>query len=121
MTSALQEDIIPAVNSGSWVVRDRQRVACRSILLCLRQVVFLLGGKLTPDHGSISEPLAIGVYAVKKSMDIKGAAVGILGFGPIGMSVMLAAKAQGAGNFFVTDKIDARLSIALKEGADIYF
>ena len=32
---------------------------------------FPLTGKLTPDHGSISEPLAIGVYAVKKSGESK--------------------------------------------------
>jgi L-iditol 2-dehydrogenase len=77
---------------------------------------FPLGRKLTPDHGSISEPIAIGVYAVKKSNGIKGLNAGILGFGPIGMSVLLAAKAQGAANIYVTDKIDARLAIALKEG-----
>lgn len=82
---------------------------------------FPLRGKLTPDHGSISEPMAIGVYAVKKSIDIKGASVGIFGFGPIGMSVLLAAKAQGANDFYVSDKIDARLSIASKEGAAITF
>ena len=78
---------------------------------------FPLTGKLIPDHGSISEPLAIGVYAVKKSPEMKGLSVGILGFGPIGMSVMLAAKAQGAGKFYITDKIEERLSIARKEGA----
>jgi L-iditol 2-dehydrogenase len=78
---------------------------------------FPLDRRLTPDHGSISEPLAIGVYSVKKSGEIKGLKTGILGFGPIGMSVLLAAKAQGAGKIYVTDKIDARLSIALKEGA----
>jgi L-iditol 2-dehydrogenase len=78
---------------------------------------FPLRGGLTPDHGSISEPLAIGVYAVKKSGGIKGLDAGILGFGPIGMSVMLAARAEGAGSFLVTDKIQPRLAIALKEGA----
>jgi len=78
---------------------------------------FPLSGKLTPDHGSISEPLAIGVYAVKKSGGVKGLKIGIFGYGPIGMSVMLAAKAQCADNIYVTDKIDARLAIALKEGA----
>lgn len=80
---------------------------------------FLLKGNLIPDHGSISEPLAIGVYAVKKSGGIKGMETGILGFGPIGMSVMLAAKAQQAGNIYVTDKIDPRLRIAAREGAVI--
>jgi L-iditol 2-dehydrogenase len=78
---------------------------------------FPLHGKLTPDHGSISEPLAIGVYAVKKSGGVRSQKIGIIGFGPIGMSVMLAAEAQGADSVYVTDKIDPRLSIALKEGA----
>jgi L-iditol 2-dehydrogenase len=52
---------------------------------------------------------------------VKGLDVGILGFGPIGMSVMLAAKAEGARSFTVTDKIQSRLSIALKEGASALF
>jgi L-iditol 2-dehydrogenase len=82
---------------------------------------FPLKGRLIPDHGAISEPLAIGVYAVKKSGGVKGLDVGILGYGPIGMSVMLAAKAEGARSFTVTDKIQPRLAIALKEGASSLF
>lgn len=80
---------------------------------------FPLTGKLDPDHGAISEPLAIGVYAVKKSGGVKDRSIGILGYGPIGMSVMLAARAEGAGRIFVTDKINERLSIAEKEKADL--
>jgi L-iditol 2-dehydrogenase len=76
---------------------------------------FPMHGNLTADHGAISEPLAIGVYSVKKSGDLKDASVGIFGFGPIGMSVMLAAKAREAGPLFITDKIDERLLIANKE------
>jgi L-iditol 2-dehydrogenase len=75
---------------------------------------FPLPGNLGPDHGSISEPLAIGVYAVKKAGDVKGLKIGILGFGPIGMSVLLAAKAKGADSIYVTDKIDERLAIATR-------
>jgi len=74
---------------------------------------------LNPDNGVMSEPLALGVYSVKQSLPVKGSKIGILGFGPIGMSVMLAAKAQGATTIYVTDKIDARLLIAKKEGAKI--
>ncbi len=77
---------------------------------------FPLTGKLTPDHGAISEPLAIGIYAVKKSGSINGLNIGIFGFGPIGMSVLLAAKAVNAGKIFVTDKIGERLEIANREG-----
>jgi len=78
---------------------------------------FPLKGNLTTDHGSISEPLAIGVYAEKKSGGVNGLKTGILGYGPIGMSVMLAAKAKGVDKVYVTDLIDARLAIAAKEGA----
>lgn len=76
---------------------------------------FPLAEGLRPDHGSISEPMAIGVYAVKQSGGTKGLRIGILGYGPIGMSVMLAAKAEGTDYFYITDKIDRRLSIAMKE------
>jgi len=69
------------------------------------------------DEGAISEPLAIGVYAVKNSIPLNRATVGILGFGPIGMSVMLAAKASHAKAIFVTDKINQRLRLAQNEGA----
>lgn len=78
---------------------------------------FPLKGILTPDNGSISEPMAIGVYAVKKSGGVKDLNIGIFGFGPIGMSVMLAARTKGVGNIYVTDRIDDRLVIARKEGA----
>jgi len=79
---------------------------------------FPLSGNLSPDHGSISEPLAIGIYSVKKSGNIAGKSIAVLGFGPIGMSVLLAARAYGAERIYVTDKIDERLSIATKERAD---
>ncbi len=82
---------------------------------------FPLSGRLTSDHGAISEPLAIGVYAVKKSGGVKGLDIGILGYGPIGMSVMLAARAEGAGSFTVTDKIQPRLAMALKGRCNITF
>jgi L-iditol 2-dehydrogenase len=80
---------------------------------------FPLGERLTTDHGSISEPLAIGVYSVKKSGGVKNLNIGILGYGPIGMSVSLAAKAERAGNLYVSDMLTDRLNIAHKEGAAV--
>ena len=43
--------------------------------------------------------------------------MGILGCGPIGLSVLLPAKLQGARRIYVTDKIDSRLAAARKAGA----
>ena len=79
---------------------------------------FLLGDQMTYTEGAISEPLAIGVYAVNQSIEMKGATMGILGFGPIGMSVLLPAIAKGAQRIYVTDLIDQRLSIAKACGAN---
>ncbi|HEX2948512.1 MAG TPA: alcohol dehydrogenase catalytic domain-containing protein [Armatimonadota bacterium] len=70
------------------------------------------------DEAAISEPLTIGVYAVKSSIPLAGATVGILGAGPIGLSVLLPAKAQGAQKVMMTDKIDRRLQVAQAAGAD---
>ena len=69
------------------------------------------------DVATISEPLAIGVYAVKNSIPIRGAKVAILGMGPIGWSVMLPAMAYGAGAIYCTDRIPERCELARKGGA----
>jgi len=77
---------------------------------------FPLPKELNADHGSLSEPLSIGLYSVKKAGEISKSSIGILGFGPIGMSVLLFSRAHSVNNVYVTDKIDARLAIAGREG-----
>jgi L-iditol 2-dehydrogenase len=72
---------------------------------------------VTLDQGALSEPLSIGLYTVRSAGDIKGKAVGILGSGPIGLSVLQSAVAAGAGEVYVTDKIDERLAVASGMGA----
>ena len=79
---------------------------------------FPIADHLTYTEAAISEPLAIGLYAVNQSIPLEGATVGILGFGPIGMSVLLAAQAKGATRLFVTDLVEERLQIARECGAE---
>jgi L-iditol 2-dehydrogenase len=75
------------------------------------------------DHISLAEaafaePLSIGVYAVKLyGNPLPGKKIGVLGSGPIGMSVLLTAIANGAERVYITDKIDKRLRIAKDSGA----
>ncbi len=78
---------------------------------------FPIPDSMSFDEAAISEPLAIGLYAVKQSGNLKENAIGILGFGPIGMSVMLSALVSGVDNIYVTDKIKDRLNIAKDLGA----
>jgi len=80
---------------------------------------FPIPDTMSYDQAAISEPLAIGVYAVRESVPMQGARVGILGFGPIGMSVLLPALAQGAVQVCVSDKIDERLQMAARCGASV--
>jgi L-iditol 2-dehydrogenase len=72
---------------------------------------------MTFEQAAISEPLSIGVYAVRQSVPMRGAAIGILGCGPIGLSVMLSAIAGGVESVFATDRIDDRLAVAAAAGA----
>lgn len=70
------------------------------------------------DHAALSEPLSVGVYSLKLyGSSLKDKSIGILGCGPIGMSVLLPVKAQKAERIYVTDKIDERLKLAANYGA----
>ena len=74
--------------------------------------------RTTLEQAAIAEPLSIGVYAVEHSVHMRGARIGILGAGPIGLSVLHAAIVRKAGRIYVTDKIEARMAAALCAGAD---
>jgi L-iditol 2-dehydrogenase len=71
----------------------------------------------TFEQAAIVEPLSIGTYAVGLSVPMKGARIAILGCGPIGLSCLLPAKAQGAAAVYMTDLRDYRLKIARQAGA----
>lgn len=86
-------------------------------ILMPEETCFRLRQDTTLEQAALVEPLSIGVYAVKMSIPMKGARVGILGAGPIGMSVLLPALLNGAERVYVTDKIDERLALAAKCGA----
>jgi L-iditol 2-dehydrogenase len=71
---------------------------------------------INSETAALVEPLSIGFYATKflegeKKVD----SIAILGIGPIGLSVMLALKANGFNNIYVTDKLDYRLAKAYGE------
>lgn len=79
---------------------------------------FPVPDQMSFDQAAISEPLAIGLYATQLAQtDFTEKTAGILGFGPIGMSVLLPLIHQGIGRVFVTDKINSRLALAQKCGA----
>ncbi|HEY4784481.1 MAG TPA: alcohol dehydrogenase catalytic domain-containing protein [Bacteroidales bacterium] len=78
---------------------------------------FLINNGLTLDEAALSEPLTIGVYAIKLSQMQAGMNIGILGSGPIGLSVLTAALVRNPNKIYVTDKLDYRLDFAKRCGA----
>ena len=72
--------------------------------------------KLGAEELAVCEPLSIGLHAVRRAGLRPGEAVCIIGAGPIGLSVMLMARAKGA-RTFVCDVRPERLSMARRLGA----
>jgi L-iditol 2-dehydrogenase len=86
-------------------------------LVMPEECCFKIPDGMSHEQAAASEPLAIGVYAVQQSVPMEGKRIGILGAGPIGLSVQLPALAQGAERLYVTDKIDSRCELAIVSGA----
>ena len=83
--------------------------------------LFKLPDSVTDEMGAFVEPLAVAVHAVKRSRMKIGASVVIIGAGPIGLLVMQACLAAGAGKVFVTEPMKARREMAVKTGATAVF
>lgn len=87
-------------------------------LVMPQECCYPVSKSMSAEQTALSEPLTIGLYAAKKAQPLKGANIAILGCGPIGLSVMVCARAMGAAQIFVTDLIKERLNAALAHGAD---
>jgi len=86
-------------------------------LVMPQECCFPVAERMTFEQAALSEPLTIGFYAVRRALPMKGARIAILGAGPIGLSVLVCARAMGAHAIYVSDKIDARLAVAKAAGA----
>uniref|UniRef100_A0A0B6Z6E7 Sorbitol dehydrogenase n=1 Tax=Arion vulgaris TaxID=1028688 RepID=A0A0B6Z6E7_9EUPU len=71
------------------------------------------------DEGALVQPMSLGFYACQRADINIGDYVLVSGAGPLGMSVVLAAKARGASKVCVTDIKQDRLDFIRKIGADL--
>lgn len=124
----------PAISCGECdQCRIGRRHTCRNLKFlgcpgqaegCLAEYIvmpeaccFPLGKGTSLERGALAEPLSIGLYAVRLAGTRSDWKIGVLGCGPIGLSVILSAKALGIGTIYATDRIDERLAIARRAGA----
>lgn len=93
----------------------KQIEGCLSEYIVLpEKCCFPINDNMTFEQAALSEPLAIAVYAVERSKLPDNANVGILGAGPIGMSVFYVLRTKNVGDVFITDKINERLVFSKK-------
>lgn len=126
--------IDPALSCGNCdQCRAGRENTCRNLLFlgcpgqlsgCLCEFVVLdercchpVDESMTFEQATLSEPLAIALYALDRSRPGPDANVTVLGAGPIGLSVLHALRRRSSGRTFVTDRIDARLEHARRLGA----
>ena len=72
---------------------------------------------MTWEQGACIEPTAVAVHAINRAQIAPGATVAVLGVGPIGLLVVQAALAVGAGKVLALDRQEMRLALAQKLGA----
>lgn len=90
---------------------QREGALCEYIVHDERSL-FPVKEQTTFEQAVISEPLAISVYAVDKSRIKPGVNVGVIGAGPVGMSVFHVLRTTPVKNVYITDKIQDRLDFA---------
>lgn len=86
-------------------------------LVMPQQNCFKIADDMSMAEATVSEPLAIAIYAVQQAGLRANHTVGILGMGPIGRTVMLAAMAEGCEEVYCTDKIGDRVVATESAGA----
>lgn len=76
-----------------------------------------LPDNLSYEAAAMIEPFSFACRVVEQGGIEPGMSVAILGSGPIGLAVLLAAKAYGATDIFMTDMVENRLDKAKEMGA----
>jgi threonine dehydrogenase-like Zn-dependent dehydrogenase len=74
---------------------------------------------LPVEHAALTEPMAVGWHAVRRSEISKGQVAIVIGCGPIGLAVILMLKAHGVRTVIVSDFSPGRRALATQCGADI--
>lgn len=76
-----------------------------------------LPAEMTMTEGMLAEPLSIALHALGLAGG-PNRPIAVLGTGPIGLSLIMAARAAGTMKIYATDKVSARVQAAGKAGAD---
>ncbi|MGW4243938.1 zinc-binding dehydrogenase [Nocardia sp. NPDC004722] len=88
-------------------------------VLVQEPMTFEVPNGLSPDHAALTEPMAVGWHAVRKSRITKGQTAFVIGCGPIGLAVISMLKAAGVRTVVASDFSPRRRELASACGADV--
>jgi threonine dehydrogenase-like Zn-dependent dehydrogenase len=74
---------------------------------------------LASDVAALTEPLAVGLHAVRRGDVGKGQVADVIGCGPVGLAVIMMLKAQGVRTVIASDFSAGRRALASTCGADV--
>jgi (R,R)-butanediol dehydrogenase/meso-butanediol dehydrogenase/diacetyl reductase len=81
--------------------------------------IYKLPPQVSYEEAALTEPLAVGVHAIRKAKIEPGNTVLIVGAGTIGLATLQAARASGARTIIVAEIAENRKKYAKKLGATI--
>lgn len=74
---------------------------------------------LPSDRAALTEPMAVGLHAVRRGQVKKGQIAVVIGCGPIGLAVISLLKASGVRTVIASDFSSGRRALAARCGADV--
>lgn len=80
--------------------------------------VYRLPEGMSFELGALAEPTAVATRALGRAGKVAGLTVAIQGVGPVGLLTAAAAKVTGAEKVIVIDRVEQRLRMAERFGAD---
>lgn len=82
------------------------------------QNCLILPNQVSLKTAATVEPLTVAIHGIERAKFKAGANVLVLGAGSVGLMVIMALKARGAGKITAVDVKDSNLEVARKFGAD---
>ena len=82
-------------------------------------LTFPVPNGLSVDIAALTEPMAVGLHAVRRSEISKCDTAIVVGCGPVGLAVICQLKALGVETIVASDFSPARRELALRCGADV--
>ncbi len=88
-------------------------------VLVEQSLTFAVPNGLRSEVAALTEPMAVGLHAVRRSEIRKGQVAVVIGCGPVGLAVVCMLKARGVRTVVASDFSPGRRALAAACGADV--